>query len=149
MPVYYDNIKVEIIGNTAAPDPANFADWQAITWPGNNDVNIIGPDADPDGDGIKNLLEWALHLNATNPDVFSPTFAKDGADLDFTYTRRKTTPGEATFRVEWSDTLTNDWSIIGVIEDAPSSINTTSESLHATIPAGPNGKRFVRVRVLK
>ena len=147
MPVYYDNIKLELIGNTAAPDPAIFADWQEITWPGNTDANTIGPAADPDGDGIINRLEWALHLDATEPDVFAPTFVKNGAVLDFTYVRRKTAPGEATFQVEWSDTLANDWSTAGVTEDAPASIDTTSESLHATIPAGANGRRFVRVRV--
>jgi hypothetical protein len=149
MPVYYDNIKVEVIGTTPTPDPGIFADWQEITWPGNNDVDTIGPDADPDGDGIINLLEWGLHLDATEPDVFAPTFIKNGAVLDFTYVRRKTAPGEATFRVEWSETLANDWSAAGVIEDAPVSINTTSESLHATVPAGPNGKCFIRVRIIK
>lgn len=147
MPVYYDNVKVEVIGDTAAPDPAIFAGWQAITWPGNTDINTIGPDADPDGDGLRNFLEWALHLEGDVPDVFTPTFAKDGGDLDFTYIRRKTAPGQATFQVEWSETLANDWSAVGVVQDAPVSIDTTSESVHATIPAGANGARFVRVRV--
>jgi hypothetical protein len=146
MPVYYDNIKVELIGGTT-PDPAIFADWQEITWPGNTDANIIGPAADPDGDGIINRLEWALHLDGKDPDVFAPTFVKNGAVLDFTYVRRKTAPGQATFQLEWSDTLANDWSTVGVVEDAAVSIDATSESLHATIPAGPNGRRFVRVRV--
>ena len=53
----------EITVNAAA-NPNIFADWQSLTWPGVSDVNIIGPLADPDNDGTKNLLEYSLGMNA-------------------------------------------------------------------------------------
>lgn len=40
-----------------------FADWAAENFPGVTDPAIVGPEADPDGDGIANLLEYALGLD--------------------------------------------------------------------------------------
>jgi PKD repeat protein len=134
---------------TASNNPAVFADWQQLTWPGQSNPAIIGPDADPDGDGLTNLTEWALHLDATSPDVYRPIFSKNGSVLEYTYIRRKTAPGEATFIVEWSDTLGNDWSSDGVLSDLPVPIDGTSESVRSTVPAGANMRRFLRLNVLK
>jgi hypothetical protein len=103
---------------------------------------------DPDKDGLSNLLEWALHLDATIPSTFRPVLTKTATELQYTYTRRKTAPGEAAFQLEWSDTLANNWSSIGVIEGPPLSLSATSESVTAAIPSGSIGKRFLRLKVL-
>ena len=132
---------------TAAPNPAIFADWQAITWPGITDPGTIGPDVDPDSDGLSNLLEWALHLNAKAADLFTPTLILANNNIEFTYTRRKTAPGEATFTVEWSDTLKDDWSTDAVITSPPTSLTATSESVTALIPTNPAGRRLVRLKI--
>jgi PKD repeat protein len=132
--------------NVAATlDPAVFDEWQQLTWPGETNPNITGPDADPDSDSLTNLTEWALHLDATVPDVHQPAFAKNGSVLDYTYTRRKTAPGEATFTVEWSDTLAAPWT--PAVSDPPVSLDPTHESVHTTIPAGSSSRRFVRLRI--
>jgi hypothetical protein len=144
MPAYFDNIKVELIG---AINPAIFADWQELSWPGNSNPATIGPDADPDGDGHTNFLEWALRLDPSRPDNFLPTMARDGDYLLFTYKRRKTAPGEATYRVEWSDSLANDWSDFEVVPAPANSIDATTESVTTSLPASPAGRRFVRVKV--
>ena len=115
-------------------DPAIFADWQQLTWPGETNTNIIGPDKDPDGDGLTNFLEWALHLNPTAPGNFNPVFAKSGATLQYTYFRRKTAPGEAVYQVEWSDTLAAPWTPIA--SDPPVSTGATTESVTTSVPAG-------------
>ena len=49
----------------AAANPNIFADWQSLAWPGVGDPAIIGPLADPDHDGLANLLEYGLGLDAT------------------------------------------------------------------------------------
>jgi hypothetical protein len=144
MPAAYDNISVELIGGRT---PAVFADWQELTWPGITDANTIGPDADPDGDGHGNFLEWALHLDPTRPDTFQPGLVRDGDFLLFTYQRRKTSPGEATWRVEWSDTLGGDWSNIDVVTAPANSIDATAESVTASVPAGQASRRFIRLRI--
>ncbi|MFZ4765575.1 MAG: beta strand repeat-containing protein, partial [Roseimicrobium sp.] len=43
---------------TVASVPSGFAAWQAANWPGVSDVLIIGPNADPDGDGVTNAIEF-------------------------------------------------------------------------------------------
>lgn len=144
MPAYYDNVKVELSGGTS---PAIFTDWQSLNWPGNNDPAITGPLADPDGDGIINLLEWALNLDGTQPDGFTPTLARDGDFLLYTYTRRKIAPGEASFEIEWSDTLGSDWSAAGVTAYQPVSTGVTTESIIIAVPADSGEKRFVRLRL--
>jgi beta-glucanase (GH16 family)/regulation of enolase protein 1 (concanavalin A-like superfamily) len=130
-------------------DPAIFADWQQLNWPGQSNPAIIGPDADPDRDGLRNFLEWALHLNPAASDPFAPNLAHKGAVLDFTYTRRKTAPGEATFTVEWSDTLApGSWSNAGVTEEILNS-NATLQTVKASMPVPGAAQRFIRLRVTK
>jgi PKD repeat protein len=125
---------------------AYFADWQSLTWPGETDPEITGMHQDPDQDGISNLLEWALHLDAKSADTFDPTLVIDVANLQFTYTRRKTAAGEAGFQVLWSDTLEDDWSSDQVSTELPVSETDTTRTVMVSVPATA-AQRFLRVRV--
>jgi autotransporter-associated beta strand protein len=49
---------------TVAAFPTGYEAWQATHWPGVTDLNIIGPNADPDGDGATNIAEF---LASTDP----------------------------------------------------------------------------------
>jgi hypothetical protein len=146
MPAYYDNVKVELLGGLSL-DPGNFSDWQRLTWPATTDPETTGPNQDPDHDGWNNLLEWALLLDPTRPDSFRPVFYQDGGYLLYTYSRRKTAPGQAAFQVEWSDTLAEDWSSAEVVTAPANSIDASTESVTASIPAGPSNQRFIRLRI--
>lgn len=134
---------------SVAANPAFQSDWLATTWPGVSDPAITGPHADPDHDGLENLLEWALGLNATQPDRFQPDMIREENSLVFIYQRRKTAPGEATLRIEWSDTLADDWSETGVVSESAVSIDATTESVTARVPAGANDRRFIRVKIVR
>lgn len=128
-----------------------------VTTSGNSDFNSwIGSfpnlteleklsTADPDHDGNNNLLEWALQLDPTQPDQFKPTLTRSGATLAYTYTRAKN--AQATFTVEWSDTLATDWSTTGVSAETPVSATDATRTVQVTLPAGTRGKRFIRLRV--
>lgn len=50
------------------PAPTPFARWQREQWPGGTDPAIVGPEADPDGDGVVNAVEYALGLDPQRPD---------------------------------------------------------------------------------
>lgn len=136
-------LAVTVSGNPAYPD-----DWQQLHWPGVEDGSVTGPGQDPDSDGLPNLAEWALHLDPKKSEPFLPSFILDGNSIRHTYTRRKTAPDQATFVVEWTDSLLQEgWTNAGVTSATPVSLDSTRESVTSTIPASPAGRRFVQVRI--
>lgn len=56
------------------PNPNLYADWVALAFPGETNAARLAPDADPEGDGALNLLEFALGMNPAVPDAqpFAP-----------------------------------------------------------------------------
>ncbi len=146
----YGETSRDLTVNVAA-NQGVFADWQATQWPGVTDPNIIGPNADPERDGLMNLMEWATFSNpkASTPAIGS--LVKNGSYLEFTYTRRKVAPGQATFTVEYSDTLApGSWGSSGVNQDpTPSFEDANIQTLKVIVPAGTGNSRFVRLKVVK
>lgn len=132
---------------TVQPNPAIFAQWQQITWPGLDNPSVTAPDQDPDQDGLSNLLEWALHLDPITPDRVTQQLSHPDGTMEFTYNRRITAPGEAAYQIEWSDTLQGTWTSTGIIQNDPTPLTPTSESVKITIPDSPTGKRFLRIKV--
>ena len=120
--------------------------WQ-VQYFGLSNPNA-GPLLDLDNDGIPNLLEYALNLSPTLSSTLPVSTFKNGSVLEYFYTRSKNavTSGKL-FQVEWSDTLgTLSWVSGGVIEQVLSD-NGTEQQVKATLPAGTNGGRFLRLRV--
>ncbi|MBL9184351.1 MAG: immunoglobulin domain-containing protein [Verrucomicrobiaceae bacterium] len=94
---------------------------------------------DPDGDGLSNLLEYALDLS---PMISSPQIQGVAAPPLFTYTYRRVRP-EVTYVVEASYDLIN-WSPVGVDQGMPLPDGTTT----ASIPfSGP--PRFLHLKVTR
>ena len=97
--------------------------------------------ADPDGDGLANLAEYAL---GTNPREFTPPWpcASDAAGLSITFTRPAGLPGIHYF-AEASGDLVN-WSpaLLEVLE------NDTAETVRARepLPTGSSRPLFLRLR---
>jgi hypothetical protein len=90
----------------ASPGRNYFEDWQAAYFPGQTDPAAIGPQADPDGDGLANWVEFAFDWN--------PTMAHGGpgplraallpgapAQLVLEYTRPSGVVGIG-YAIEWS-----------------------------------------------
>jgi hyaluronate lyase len=103
--------------------------------------------ADPDADGIPNLLEFACGSlpKVNNPSALSLT--PGAGTLDLVYTKNKTATN-LTYRVEWSATLADDWSTAGV--GAPTVLSDTgsTQQIKVSIPFTPElGRRFVRLKV--
>ncbi len=79
----YDGIATGVlhVGDT-------FSSWQTAVFSGSGltSEETAGP-ADPDGDGVSNLLEYALNLNPLVGDSSSLAFEDDDGTLGFTYRR--------------------------------------------------------------
>ena len=89
--------------------------WRFTHFGSTADNNL----ADTNHDGEMNLLEFATAQNPHAATLTQPTLVKNGATLEFTYTRSLAALADAvTFSVEWSDTLAS-WSSAGVTQDTP------------------------------
>lgn len=128
--------------------PTAWQTWIGTSFGGNaNNPLIAGELADDDLDGTSNLLEYAT---ATSPGLATTVphaSARNGANLEYTYTKNKAAT-DITYIVEWNDALTGTWSITGVTSIILSD-NGTTQQIRATMPAGANGRRFVRLRITR
>jgi alpha-tubulin suppressor-like RCC1 family protein len=104
--------------------------------------------ADPDGDGLSNLMEYALGTGPNSSGVMPALLALNGASLEYTYTRSTAAKDNGvTYQIEWSDTLeVGNWSTQTVTEQITSTQGAL-ETVKASIPKGSTGKRFLRLKV--
>lgn len=117
------------------------------------EATVWGNLADPDADGLPNLLEYALQT-APKTATASPlvtgldTTEPGSPQLTLTYKRvKRALLAGLLYEVEWSDTLAADsWSVSGVSERVVGS-TSTAETIVASVPAGSE-RRFLRLRVI-
>jgi hypothetical protein len=122
--------------------------WRQQAFGTTTATGLMADTADYDGDGIPNLLEFALNLNPNTTSAVPANGAVNGAYYEYTYSRSTaaTTAGAA-FTVEWSDTLTaGSWSSNGVTQTVLSDDGTTQQ-VKAVIPINGANSRFVRLSV--
>jgi hypothetical protein len=137
------------------------------TWASSK--GIAGPsaafDADPDGDGIKNGMEFILggEPNPANPGANSnallPTVSETSGDLIFTFRRKDLSEGVATLSFQWStdlsfppvnnvpvgaDDSTTDGITVNVAENSP---DADTDTITITVPAAKadQGRVFGRL----
>ena len=118
--------------------------WFGIT----TNTGDAADDADSDHDGFTNTMEFALGMNPTLATTPSFQTQVTGGNIEFTYTRSTAAVlAGKTFHVPWSETLNGlDWSETGSTQTILTD-NGTTQTVKATIPAGTNGRRFVRLEV--
>jgi hypothetical protein len=119
--------------------------WRLATFGADaNNPAIAGDDADPDHDGLKNIIERGFN---TNPLAFDPgpTITKDGADFIVTY-RRNLAATDLQCAVLMSHDLTS-WGDAGATEEILSDDGSTQViAARITAPAGPGCFFTVRVQ---
>ena len=105
--------------------------------------------ADPDHDGITNLVEFATNQNPNGVSQPPATLTRNGTSLEYSYTCNKAAVNDGiAFVAEWTDNLAaGPWSTNGVTTTIVD--HFTTETVTATIPAGTSGHRFVRLRVTR
>jgi autotransporter-associated beta strand protein len=129
----------------------NYAAWVGYwqTASGGTFTDTAG-DADPDGDGFDNNMEFAFDGNPTVGTPALLTATKSGADAVFNFVARKDPPGGATYQVQsTADLAVGPWTNSAVT--VSNSLNQTGilvpaeyERREFTVPA--SSKNFYRVQ---
>jgi carboxypeptidase D len=148
----------------SAVAPATIAQWRAVYFGTTNNLGGAADNADPDGDGIPNLLEYAFGLAPTTPDSYrqvTPVIRHTNNAAWFGCSfPRNTNATDLTFVVQAASSLTSqNWSniasyTIGSGWTGPSSASESYASpgvLQVTVrdtePIPANTNRFLRVQV--
>jgi carboxypeptidase D len=146
----------------SAIEPATITQWRALYFGTTNNAGSSADGADPDADGIPNLLEYALGLNPTNANSrsqLSPVFVSTNNTMWFGGAfRRNTNASDLTFRVQGASGLYNaSWADIasrtntsGWVGFAPVSESGTNPVIVTVLDPEPiaNGtNRLLRLRV--
>jgi len=141
----YSNISSANIDVTASTP---WKTWVTSTFSADEaqDPTVSGPLATPAGDGITNLLKYALNANpkASTPDLL-PALALDGDNITFTY-RQNNAATDLTYVVDQSQDLTT-WTTASPCTTVLSDDGVTRH-LQATFPRGTATKLLLRLRVV-
>ncbi|MBL9131306.1 MAG: hypothetical protein JNG86_08915 [Verrucomicrobiaceae bacterium] len=141
-------------GGTASTGDATFTtlsvqqDWRQFYFGTTSNSGDAADTADPERDGLSNLLEWACALDPTLSSTLPTPTEVTGGNVEFSYTRSTAAVNAgAVFAVQWSDGMaSNDWHATGVTQTMTGG-DATTQQMTATVPAGTGGRRFVRLHV--
>ena len=130
------------VTTTPAPSPIDL--WRSLHFGSPSSNPLISADsADPDGDLLANLLEYALGWDPQTKNL-PPLPVIESNYLTLSFTRSKSAT-DITLRVLSSTSLSS-WSTTGVIEEILSETPTT-QSVKAKVLLAPDSKKFLRLEV--
>lgn len=146
-------VEVDAFVSSATSGEGGFAGWRSdhFTEAELADENISGPAADPDGDRIPNLMEYALGrdpkvASADNLPV-SGVVTHSGEDYLALSFRRPSAISDIDYIVEVSGDLIS-WSPDAVaLDETPHEDGTTTFSFRDSVPLTEGERRFMRLRV--
>ena len=129
---------------TAGDDASPLDDWLVanIPDPANRDL-----DADPDGDGQTNLLEYATRGDPMVAGPVAVTVGRNGNFLTLTYDRRE--DSSLTYTVEGADDLAGSWTTVVSASPANPTTGEANDSVTVTDTADltVSTRRFLRLKV--
>lgn len=123
---------------------ADFTSWAAAQGLSGTSAALT---ADPDGDGMNNLLEYGLGIDPrTDSTAKKPVISVSGGNLSLTYPKDPSKK-DITYRVEASTDL-KVWTTVG-INDLLVSTLAGIETRQASVAMGVDAKKFLRLVVVK
>lgn len=140
------------VETTVAIDIGGIEVWRAGVFGADaNDPLIAGDEADPEGDGLVNLIEYALGLDPLAADGGGALVLESVTLGDETYLRltvkRKAVVADATFVVEATSNLdAASWSAGEVVIELE---NPTTLTARDTVPVSAAVARFLRLKIVR
>jgi hypothetical protein len=148
----------------SAIEPATIAQWRALFFGTTNNLGAAADIADPDGDGIPNLLEYAFGLNPLhldNASQFSPIIKSNNNTASFGCTfLRNTNATDVSIHVQsaytlqspvWQDIAAygagSGWSGLASVSESNSAPNAVTVTVLDSQPIPANTNRFLRLAV--
>jgi hypothetical protein len=137
---YLDDVVLSGITAPSSATPLSFASWAT-----NNGLtgDASAATADPDGDGISNLVEYALGTDPLTPGSLPEPELSANGQLSLTFTRPANLP-DVLYSVEASTDLTT-WTSIPLDMLADGGSQTVRATDSTTLSS--TGRRFMRIRV--
>ncbi len=108
------------------------------------DLTSTGPHADPDQDGVRNVIEYATAMNPKSGDAIPQNLTRTESAIEFVYTKNKSA-SDVIYQVEWSDAPDGVWSSDNVTASVMADAATTQQ-IKALVPVG-GARRFARLRI--
>ncbi len=128
--------------------PGPYTQWKKISFQGDADnPAIAGDTANPSGDGLPNLLKYAIGLNPATPTTSGIAATVSGDVMTLRYTRASAAT-DTSVHAFWSSDLET-WSATGVNETMVSE-EPPLQLWQATLPVGPETPRlFMRLKITR
>lgn len=124
-------------------------------WIDDFTVSDPAPGADPENDGLENLLEYVLNGDPSQSDpTILPDLDASGANFVFSFTRREESAGDTSQVFEYGSDLSG-WTPLSITAPTAGEVSLGTpagglQTVTVTIPkslAGPSGKLFGRLKV--
>ncbi len=120
--------------------PVPYVAWRQTNFATLADAGDAASSADPDADGLTNLLEYALALDPLAPSAAgAPAVARNGSLLTLSFPAPR---ADLDYVVETAGALDGAWTTVGVTQGAPDANGRVSASV-----AIGESSRFLRLRV--
>lgn len=138
-----------------APNTNVFEDWIAVFYPGQTNVAIIGPGADPDGDGAGNFGEFSIGLNpASSAPIFPGLPWAEIANFSGTNflalrVRRPVGRLDVAYAAEVSGDFIGWMAAVSAGAPVNHGDGTETATFRDTQPMSQSARRFIRLRVTK
>ena len=134
----------------AEPDEG-YAEWVS----GHTGVTDKRPPADPDGDGIPNLMEYLLngHPGISSMGIL-PTVSADGDDWVFEFTRLASSAKDTDQVFQYSGDMVN-WTDVEITAPVAAGVEigpvdgSGNQSVTVPVPKGTNARMFGRLQVVR
>jgi hypothetical protein len=144
-----------LVSATKASTTSPYTAWINSFNPPLTNASDRGEGADPDFDGISNLMEFVLNGNPTVPgQSILPTLDASGANFVFSFTRRDDSESPETSQVFQHSPDLLVWTDVTIGAATAGSVNVSEnganpDTITVTIPKGVNTRLFGRLKVVK